>query len=211
MIKKWAALLSLACLPAALGILPGGSQASPQKSTTKPVYEVYAIAYGVLPQFPVTALVDGADLFPKAQAWIQKEEFNHYADPAFTRTAIDPDDLAVLQDLLGKNRLTLVDGDAKEIIPGITVYTGGKHTYASQYVGVSTRAGTVVVASDNLYLYENLEKGVAIAQTLDAPSNLQAQQRMKQLASSPRLIVPGHDPEVFVRFPKPGNGVARID
>ena len=32
-----------------------------------------------------------------------------------------------------------------EIIPGITCYTGGRHTYASQYVGVSTRAGTVVL------------------------------------------------------------------
>jgi hypothetical protein len=34
---------------------------------------------------------------------------------------------------------------------------------------------------------------------------------MKQLASSPRLIVPGHDPAVFTRFPAPGNGVAKIE
>jgi hypothetical protein len=33
---------------------------------------------------------------------------------------------------------------------------------------------------------------------------------MLSLASDPRLIVPGHDPEVFVRFPTPGNGVALI-
>jgi len=25
------------------------------------------------------------------------------------------------------------------------------------------------------------------------------------------LIVPGHDPAVFVKFPKPGNGVAKIE
>jgi ABC-type siderophore export system fused ATPase/permease subunit len=25
------------------------------------------------------------------------------------------------------------------------------------------------------------------------------------------MVVPGHDPEVFVKFPKPGNGVARLD
>jgi hypothetical protein len=32
----------------------------------------------------------------------------------------------------------LVQGaDGKEILPGITCYTGGKHTYASQYVGES--------------------------------------------------------------------------
>jgi hypothetical protein len=30
------------------------------------------------------------------------------------------------------------------------------------------------------------------------------------LANGTRLIVPGHDPLVFSRFPSPGNGVARI-
>jgi hypothetical protein len=34
---------------------------------------------------------------------------------------------------------------------------------------------------------------------------------MKKIASNPRLIIPGHDPAVFVRFPKPGNGVARLE
>ena len=66
------------------------------------------------------------------------------------------------------NRIKLVDGDDREILPGVRVYTGGRHTFASQYVGVRTRAGTVVLASDNAYLYENLEGKLAIAQTLDA-------------------------------------------
>jgi hypothetical protein len=34
---------------------------------------------------------------------------------------------------------------------------------------------------------------------------------MKKIASNPRLIIPSHDPAVFVRFPKPGNGVARLE
>ena len=74
-----------------------------------------------------------------------------------------------------------------------------------------TKAGTVVIASDNVYAYDNLEKHVPIAATLDAKSNLAAQDRMKKIASNPRLIIPSHDPEVFVRFPKPGNGVARLE
>jgi hypothetical protein len=61
-----------------------------------------------------------------------------------------------------------------------------------------------------MYLYENLEKHVPIASTLDAASNLRAQDRMKEIASSLRLIVPGHDPAVFTRFPTLGEGVARI-
>jgi glyoxylase-like metal-dependent hydrolase (beta-lactamase superfamily II) len=158
---------------------------------------------------------DGVDLFPKARVWIQKDEFNHYTRDAKQPSAQDGNDelneVSAMMKLNTQGRVQLVDGDAREILPGVTVYTGGRHTFASQYVGVNTKAGYVVIASDNLYLYENLDQHVAIAQTLDAKSNLAAQDRMKRLATSPRLIVPGHDPEVFIRFPKPGNGVARVE
>jgi glyoxylase-like metal-dependent hydrolase (beta-lactamase superfamily II) len=156
--------------------------------------------------------LDGIDLFPKARVWIQREEFDHHVDNtgAVKDRAIDPGDAKLLVQIQREGRLMLVDGDAKEIMPGITVYTGGKHTYASQFAGVHTDFGTVVLASDNMYLYENLARHVPIAQTLDSASNLRAQARMVTLASDPKFIVPGHDPEVFVRFPTPGNGIARI-
>jgi hypothetical protein len=91
--------------------------------------------------------------------------------------------------------VSLVPGDAQEIFPGITCYTGGKHTFQSQYVGVNTKAGMVILASDNMYLYENLEKHVPIAQTLDAVSNLHAQDRKPQalqlaIESSPFGLAP---------------------
>ena len=156
--------------------------------------------------------LDGLDLFPKARVWIQREEFDYYLDSAGTvkNRSIDAGDAKLLAQAAREGRVTLIDGDAKEIIPGITVYTGGKHTFASQFATVHATVGTIVVASDNMYLYENLTRHVPIAQTLDSASNLRTQARMVTLASDPRLIVPGHDPEVFVRFPTPGNGVARI-
>lgn len=156
--------------------------------------------------------LDGIDLFPKAKVWIQREEFQHHLDSAGTvhDRAIDAGDAKILADIARQGRLMLVDGDAKEIIPGITVSTGGKHTYASQFAAVKSGGNTIVVASDNVYLYENLTRRVPIAQTLDAASNVNAQGRMLSLASDARLIVPGHDPEVFARFPSPGNGVALI-
>ena len=49
------------------------------------------------------------------------------------------------------------------------------------------------------------------SQTLDAGSNLRAQDRMKQLATKPELIVPGHDAAVMQKFPKTADGVVRID
>jgi glyoxylase-like metal-dependent hydrolase (beta-lactamase superfamily II) len=158
---------------------------------------------------------DGIDLFPNARVWIQKEELEYYAGEGWqskrTHGGIDPDDVLTAVRLNTQGRLTLVDGDAREIMPGITCYTGGKHTYASQYVGVNTARGIVILASDNMYLYENLEKHTPIAATLDRESNLRAQDRMKRLAASPRLIVPGHDPAVMKNFPNPAPGVAKIE
>jgi glyoxylase-like metal-dependent hydrolase (beta-lactamase superfamily II) len=157
---------------------------------------------------------DGMDLFPNAHVWVQKDELEYYAGSAWqsrrTHGGIDPDDVlaAVKLNLAGK--LTLVNGDAQEVLPGITCYTGGKHTWASQFVGVRTAAGTVVLASDNVYLYENLEKHVPIAATLDVDSNLRAQDRMKQIAGDPARIIPGHDPAVMKRFPEVAGGVVRI-
>ena len=157
--------------------------------------------------------LDGADLFPNARLWIQRAEYEHHvgADGAPLQPAIDSLDARMLLAMSRAGRVTLVEGDAQEILPGITAYTGGKHTYASQYVGVRTAKGTVVVASDNVYLYENLDRHAAIAQTLDAASNLAAQDRMRTIASAPRLIVPGHDPAVFQRFRGAGPGVVKIE
>ena len=158
---------------------------------------------------------DGMDLFPNARIWLQRDEYTYYTGEAWqhekTHGGIDQDDVLALVKLNMAGRVGLVDGDAQEILPGVTCYTGGKHTFQSQYVGVRTKAGTVVLASDNMYLYENLDKHVPIAATLDAVSNLRAQDRMKQIAGSPRLIVPGHDPAMFERFTKVNERVVRIE
>lgn len=157
---------------------------------------------------------DGMDLFPKARIWLQKDELAYYAGEAWqsrrTHGGIDPDDVLAAVKLNVQGRVGLVNGDAQEILPGVTCYIGGKHTYASQFVAVNTAAGVVVLASDNLYLYENLEKHVPIAATLDAESNLRAQDRMKQLATGAKFIIPGHDPAVMTRFPHTDANVARI-
>lgn len=158
---------------------------------------------------------DGMDLFPKAKIWIQKDEYTYYTGDAWhakkTHGGIDPDDVLAIVKLNMDGRVQMVNGDDQEILPGIACYIGGKHTYQSQYVSVSTAKGTVVLASDNMYLYENLEKHVPIAATLDPDSNLRAQDRMKQIASDSRLIIPGHDPAVFTKFPAAGDRVVKIE
>lgn len=156
----------------------------------------------------------GAELFPKATVWIQREEYEYYLGEAWhartTHGGVDEEDVAALLRINTEGRLRFVEGDDQEPLPGVRCYLGGRHTRASQYVGVRAAGGTVVLASDNVYLYENLERGVPIAQTWDAASNLAAQARIRKLASGPGFIVPGHDPAVFERYPRVAEGVVRV-
>ena len=157
----------------------------------------------------------GIDLFPSARVWLQKEEYDYYTGDAWqsarTHGGIDADDVLeiVRRNTMGK--VSFVRGDDETSLSGIGFGIGGKHTFQSQFVTVTTRTGTVVMASDNVYLYENMDAHKAIAQTLDAVSNLRTQDRMRSLASDPRLVVPGHDPAVFDRFPKVSDRIVRIE
>ena len=156
----------------------------------------------------------GIDLFPHANIWIQKEEFRYYTaeawQPGGNRGGIDPDDVQQLVRLNTEGRLRLVDGDNVEIFPGIRAYTGARHTFASQYLGVDGNP-SFVLASDSVYLYRNLaeHKPSATFSEADYPANIKSQERMIQLAGSPDRVVPGHDALQFQRFPTKGR-VAKI-
>ncbi len=156
----------------------------------------------------------GIDLFPRATVWIQREEFRYYTgeawQPGGDHGGIDPDDVQELVRINTEGRLRLVDGDDQEIIPGIRVYTGARHTYASQYLRVDGDP-PFILASDNVYLYRNLTEHAASATFSDADhaANVAAQKRMAELAGSPDRIVPGHDALQFQRFPVEGR-IARI-
>jgi glyoxylase-like metal-dependent hydrolase (beta-lactamase superfamily II) len=156
----------------------------------------------------------GIDLFPKANVWIQKDEFRYYTadawQPGGDHDGIDPDDVQQLVRLNTEGRLRWVDGDDVEIFPGIRAYTGARHTFASQYLRVD---GTppFVLASDSVYLYRNLaeHKPSATFSETDYPANIKNQERMIQLAGSPDRVVPGHDALQFQKFPTSGR-VAKL-
>jgi glyoxylase-like metal-dependent hydrolase (beta-lactamase superfamily II) len=158
--------------------------------------------------------IGGIDLFPKAVVWIQKEEFRYYTgeawQPGGNHGGIDPEDVQVLVKLNTEGRVHLVDGDNVEIFSGIRAYTGARHTYASQYLRVEGNP-PFVLASDNCYLYRNLQerKASATFSEADQPGNIKNQGRMIELAGSADRVVPGHDMLQFQKFPTQGR-IAKI-
>jgi len=156
----------------------------------------------------------GIDLFPNATIHIQRDEYDYYTGPAWREGGrhggIDPEDIAHLVRRNIAGQVAPIEGDDAEVLPGIRAYTGARHTYASQYILVEG-AEPYVLASDNCYLFRNLETHTAGATFLpsDRAGNEAALSRMERVAGDPGRVIPGHDPEQFERFPTAGR-VAKI-
>jgi glyoxylase-like metal-dependent hydrolase (beta-lactamase superfamily II) len=161
--------------------------------------------------------IDGISLFPKAQVWMQKEDYNYFVGQAWQKNGqnggFDKRDVDSMVNLNIAGRLTLVDGDDKEILPGIKVFTGSRHTFNSQYVLVQTGSDKVVLASDNIWIYYNLEHLASspyMAGTFDTLAYVKSMKRMKTQATNIKYIIPGHDAAVFTRFPMVKPDVVQI-
>jgi glyoxylase-like metal-dependent hydrolase (beta-lactamase superfamily II) len=158
--------------------------------------------------------IGGIDLFPNAMVWLQQDDYNYLVGTAWQKGG-NPFGLlknhalkTVQKNIDGK--LTLVKGDNIEIIPGIKVFIGSKHTYESQFVLVNTSSDQVIIASDNSWYYYNLVHLLPIPVTFDSKAYLENLKRMKAMVKNIDLIIPGHDPLVFTKFPIVAEDVVKI-
>jgi glyoxylase-like metal-dependent hydrolase (beta-lactamase superfamily II) len=161
--------------------------------------------------------IDGVGLFANAHIWIQKGDYNYFVGEAWksdsTAGGFDKRDVRMMVELNMAGKVTLVDGDDKELITGVKVYTGSRHTFNSQFVVVRSGPNTIVLASDNIWIYYSLEHMVpaSVGGTLDPAGFVRSMSRMKTLASSPKFIIPGHDAKVYTLFPLVADGVVEIE
>lgn len=158
--------------------------------------------------------IGGIDLYPDAMVWMQKDDYDYFVGAAWQKDGnkggFNKTDVLKIVNRNLENKLTLVKGDDKEILPGIKVFIGSKHTYESQYVLVDTHSDKVIIASDNSWFYYNLTSLLPIPSTLDSKAYAKNLQRMKTMVKNIDLIIPGHDPLVFSKFPKVAEGVVKI-
>ena len=159
--------------------------------------------------------MDGVDLFPNARVWMQKEDYNYFVGSAWQKKGGSDFNKRNVRQIIELNlsgKLTLVDGDNKEIIPGIKVYTGSRHTFNSQYILVKSGKEKIILASDNVYTYYNLDnlKSAPKDATFDTTGYINAMKRMKTLVSNIKYIIPGHDALLFSRFPIIAKGIIKI-
>ena len=143
-------------------------------------------------------------LFPNARFHLQDAEMAYATGRCMChgrlRHSYEVEHVAGIVRCLYQERVCFHEGD-EEITPGLSVHLIGGHTGGLQWVGAQTRGGAVVPASDATHHYEHFETRRPFPNVVRVDQMIAGYDKLHALASSPRHIIPGHDPRVMQRYP----------
>ena len=152
---------------------------------------------------------------PAATFWVQRRELDFWhgfggQDP-WTRRFLSDCFAQDLEAIRSAGRLKVIDGNL-ELVEGVRVEWVGGHSPGMQIVVVQTAKGPFVIGNDALTTYRNLRDWVPPAIHLNSVAEcLGAMARIKSLAGGDEgRICPGHDGEVWKKFPEVKPGVYRL-
>ena len=141
--------------------------------------------------------------FPAAEVVVQRAELAYATGGAMRHAALshffEVDDVVALVRRVFAGTVLVAEGDV-ELAPGLELYLLGGHTRGLQVVRVRTERGWVVLASDAAHYFANLQERNPFPAVVDVEQVLDGYDRLARLADSPGHIVPGHDPEIFIRY-----------
>lgn len=147
--------------------------------------------------------------FPKANIVMARSEFEFWTGPLATRRhfadVVESHEIRYVQDAKETDRLSLIDTD-HEIVPGVDVRIVGGHCPGQLIVLVDADGGPVVLASDTLHFYEEMERDIPFHILYHLGDMYSAYDLLRILETRDMaVIVAGHDPRVMSRFhPLPG-------
>ena len=146
----------------------------------------------------------GVRQFPNATFHAQDQEMSFATGRDMTRKAYSHAfNVRHVQELVGRvfdQRVAFHDGDV-ELAPGLTLHLIGGHTRGLQVVRVDTGHGIVVLASDASHYWANMDEGRPFPIIDDLSKMVEGWEILRRLAGPEGVIIPGHDPLVFERFP----------
>lgn len=158
------------------------------------------------------------ELFGAARYHVQDAEMEYVSGRSMCHheisRAFEADDVARMVHRVFDGRVRFHDGTA-EIAPGLSLHRIGGHTKGLQAVRVATERGQVVLASDASHFYAHMENGRVFPVLYNVAEVLEGYRALARLASSPRHVIPGHDPLVIERYPPASDAtagwIARVD
>jgi len=142
--------------------------------------------------------------YPKARFHIQDQEMLHVSGRDMThapfRAAYHAEDIKLLIDLLFAGRMVFHQGDVS-LAPGLDYLLIGGHARGQAILRVNTARGWVILASDAVHVFEEVDQERPFAIFYDLPSMLEGYRRINRLAATRDLIIPGHDHRVSTGYP----------
>jgi glyoxylase-like metal-dependent hydrolase (beta-lactamase superfamily II) len=142
--------------------------------------------------------------FPRATFSISRQEYDFCTGPLVRRELFgklfDLDAIDAVVALQAEGRLQVIEADGS-LFPGMRVSWVGGHSPGQVITEVSTTSGNVVLASDAIHFYDELELDRPFWVFTDLEESYRAYERLRALAATPRTtVVAGHDPAVMRRF-----------
>jgi glyoxylase-like metal-dependent hydrolase (beta-lactamase superfamily II) len=157
--------------------------------------------------------IGNVELFAGAELLVPAAELEFWQLPLARNPQfwahVDPDGVALLQDAWREGRVTAT-GAEHEIAPGLRAITVGGHSPGQQVLVIETADGEVVLASDAVHLYEELELERPFGVIVNLREMVEAYALLKRLRDAGATIVPGHDPLVTERYADLGGEAAGL-
>lgn len=170
-------------------------------------------ALGIAPESSPTVVVTHAHYdhagniahFPTSRIVLAERELEFWRDDVSRRTlfhhSVEDSDLDALEDAVADGRVEPFSGRLT-IAPGIDVMEIGGHTPGQSMVLIQTSDGPVLLASDAVHYYEELDRRMpftSVASLVDMYEGFELIRRMMADGTA-RHLVPGHDPSTLARF-----------
>lgn len=148
--------------------------------------------------------------FPQARFHVQDAEPAYATGRCMCHSALrapyDVEDVVGFVRTLYAGRVAFHRG-THELAPGLSVHLVGGHSAGLQIVRVWTARGWVVLASDATHLYGNIDRGIPFPAVHNVEHMLEGFNTVRILAESDDHIIPGHDPQVMLRYPAPAEAL----
>jgi glyoxylase-like metal-dependent hydrolase (beta-lactamase superfamily II) len=143
--------------------------------------------------------------FPEAELIVQERELDFWGSPMGRRTQFaahaEQADIDHVLQADREGRVRRLRGDA-ELGPGIEARLVGGHSPGQTILLVETGSGPVVLASDAIHYYEEMERDWPCSLLVDVAETYAGYDLLRELEAGGCQIVAGHDPLVMQRFPR---------
>jgi glyoxylase-like metal-dependent hydrolase (beta-lactamase superfamily II) len=145
------------------------------------------------------------DAFEDAPVLVSRTELEFWTGPLAERAQlgahVEPPEVAALRERARTGAVTLT-GSEHGIAPGVVSVEVGGHSPGQTILLIDGAGGPILLASDAVHFYEELERDRACAVLVDLARVYRAYDTIREHVDRGARLVAGHDPLVMDRFPR---------